>query len=117
MARPEVSRQNSTSASGFRSSSISITSSPHLVQGAYAYPHRSSVSSNVDPTSVPPQTAMTRSPSSNAAVAHARYEEAAMQRHELEAVKRENEALRAKVRDLERSLQRANEGAVTPSAP
>ncbi|KAJ9603477.1 hypothetical protein H2200_012255 [Cladophialophora chaetospira] len=121
MNRPDMSRQNSTSASGFRSSSI--TSSPHISQGTtYAYPHRSSVSSNVDPTSIPQHTVMTRSPSSNAAIAQARYEEAALQRQELEAVKRENEALRAKVRNLEKSLQRANEavltpGAATPSAP
>ena len=121
MSRPEVSRQNSTSASGFRSTSI--TSSPHLSQGAYAYPHRTSVSSNIDITSAPPpHAAMTRSPSSNAAIAQARYEEAALHRAELEAVKRENEALRARVKDLERSLQRVNEVAVatgssTPNAP
>ncbi|KIW97183.1 uncharacterized protein Z519_02575 [Cladophialophora bantiana CBS 173.52] len=107
MSRPDMSRQNSTSASGFRSSSI--TSSPHLTQGGYAYPHRSSVSSTMDASSVAPHAAMTRSPSSNAAIAQARYEEAALQRAELEAVKRENEALRARVKDLEKSLQRANE--------
>ncbi|KIW27265.1 uncharacterized protein PV07_07019 [Cladophialophora immunda] len=107
MSRPDMSRQNSTSASGFRSSSI--TSSPHLTQGGYAYPHRSSVSSTMDASSVAPHAAMTRSPSSNAAIAQARYEEAASQRAELEAVKRENETLRARVKDLEKSLQRANE--------
>ncbi|ETI23605.1 hypothetical protein G647_05407 [Cladophialophora carrionii CBS 160.54] len=114
MSRPDVSRQNSISASGFRSGSI--TSSPHLSQGTtYAYPHRSSVSSsNVDASSAaaPPHAAMTRSPSSNAALAQARYEEAALQRAELDAVKRENEALRARVKDLEKSLQRANEAAM-----
>ncbi|KIW70925.1 hypothetical protein PV04_03153 [Phialophora macrospora] len=120
MSRPDMSRQNSTSASGFRSSSM--TSSPHVSQGPYAYPHRTSVSSNVDAASVAPHAAMTRSPSSNAALAQARYEEAALQRAELEAVKRENEALRARVKDLEKSLQRANElasatGTSTPSAP
>lgn len=56
--------------------------------------------------------AMTRSPSSNTALATARYEEAALQRAELETVKRENEVLRARVRDLEKSLQRANEAVV-----
>ena len=77
----------------------------------------------MDPTSAPfPHVAMARSPSSNATMAQARYEEAASQRAELEAVKRENEALRAKVKDLEKSLQRANEAVVgtgtpTPSAP
>jgi BMFP domain-containing protein YqiC len=38
-----------------------------------------------------------------------RYEEAALQRVELEAVKRENEVLRARVKELEKSLQKANE--------
>jgi hypothetical protein len=52
---------------------------------------------------------MARSPSSNAALAQARYEEASAQRAELEAVKRENEALRLRVKELERSLQRTNE--------
>jgi cell division protein FtsB len=42
-----------------------------------------------------------------------RYEEAAQQRAELESVKRENEVLRARVKELEKSLQRANE----PSEP
>ncbi|OCT50608.1 hypothetical protein CLCR_07292 [Cladophialophora carrionii] len=120
MSRPDVSRQNSTSASGFRSGSI--TSSPHMSQGTtYAYPHRSSVSSsNVDAATSAaaaaaalPHAAMTRSPSSNAALAQARYEEAALQRAELDAVKRENEALRARVKHLEKSLQRANEAAMT----
>ena len=45
-----------------------------------------------------------RSPSFSAAVAAARYEEAAFHRAELESVKRENEGLRQKIRDLERSL-------------
>ncbi|OAG38618.1 hypothetical protein AYO21_07124 [Fonsecaea monophora] len=107
MSRPDMSRQNSTSATGFRSSSI--TSSPHLTQGGYAYPHRSSVSSTIDGSSGVSHAAMTRSPSSNAAIAQARYEEAALQRAELEAVKRENEALRARVKELEKSLQKANE--------
>jgi hypothetical protein len=115
ISRPDMSRQNSTSATGFRTSSIA--SSPHLSQATYVYPHRTSVSSNVDATSIPTHTGMTRTPSSNAALAQARYEEAAQQRAELDAVKRENEALRAKVKDLEKSLQRANELARVPPAP
>lgn len=42
-----------------------------------------------------------------------RYEEAAYHRHELEAVKRENDALKQKIRDLERLVRegrRAREG-------
>jgi hypothetical protein len=34
-----------------------------------------------------------------------RYEETSYHRHELEAVKRENEALKKKIRDLERTLR------------
>jgi hypothetical protein len=45
-----------------------------------------------------------RSPSFSAAVAAARYEEAAFHRAELESVKKENEALRQRIRELERSL-------------
>ncbi|RVX71558.1 hypothetical protein B0A52_05130 [Exophiala mesophila] len=130
--RPDMSRQNSLSASGFRSSSI--TSSPHLTQAGLSYGpylHRSSISSNTNgsintnaPTSgnygvlsseSAPTSAYPRSPSSNAAVAAARYEEATLQRAELESVKRENEMLRAKVRELERSLQRATESQPSPS--
>ncbi|KEF61239.1 uncharacterized protein A1O9_02804 [Exophiala aquamarina CBS 119918] len=127
LSRPDMSRQNSTSASGFRSSSI--TSSPHVNQGAYpsyaSYPHRSSVSSNAPNHPAPastsesaPTSAYPRSPSSTAAIVAARYEEAALQRAELEAVKRENEQLRARVKELERSLQKSNEqsaGLVTPT--
>ena len=50
------------------------------------------------------QPSMGRSPSLSSGVATARYEEAAHHRAELEAVKRENEALRRRIRDLERSL-------------
>ncbi len=120
LSRPDMSRQNSMSASGFRSSS-SMTSSPHMVssQTAYGYPHRTSVSSNApnnlstsSATAVEsaPMSAYPRSPSSSATAAAAmRYEEAALQRVELEAVKRENEILRARVKELEKSLQKANE--------
>ena len=40
----------------------------------------------------------------SSAIAAARYEEANLHRIELESVKRENENLRARVKDLERSL-------------
>jgi hypothetical protein len=45
-----------------------------------------------------------RSPSFSSAVATARYEEATQHKAELEAVKRENEALRIRVKELEKSL-------------
>jgi hypothetical protein len=101
-----MSRQNSTSASGFRSSSINA--SPHLSQVPYPHPHRVSTSSyaNVPPPAMEPspQQSYPRSPSFSSAIATARYEEATQHKAELDAVKRENEALRARVRDLEKSL-------------
>ncbi|EXJ83789.1 hypothetical protein A1O1_07416 [Capronia coronata CBS 617.96] len=112
LGRPDMSRHNSTSASGFRTSSM--TSSPHMSQSGYGYPHRASVSSNAPNLSSSaaesvPHYPLPRSPSATAAVASARYEEATLQRGELEAVKRENELLKVRVKELEKSLQRANE--------
>jgi cell division protein FtsB len=46
-----------------------------------------------------------------------RYEEAAMQRAELEAVKRENEILRARVKELEKSLSKSNEATSEMTPP
>lgn len=82
-----------------------------MSQSAYAYPHRSSVSSNAPNLSNDPAQSygFPRSPGSNAAATALRYEEAALQRAELEAVKRENEILRARVKELEKSIQKANE--------
>lgn len=97
IARPEMSRQNSIG-TGYRSSSINA--SPHLSQPAF---HRTSVSSNTGHGDAAPPS-YPRSPSFSSAVAAARYEEAQLQRAELEAVKRENDALRQRVRELERSL-------------
>ncbi|EHY56797.1 hypothetical protein ABEF92_001305 [Exophiala dermatitidis] len=124
LSRPDVSRQNSTSASGFRATSGSMTSSPHMSQsggggyGGYSYSHRGSVSSNANAPNLsnsggaggaeqPPLSyySVPRSPS---VVSSARLEEAALQRAELEAVKRENELLKARVKELEKSLQKAN---------
>ena len=47
---------------------------------------------------------MARPPSIGSGVATARYEEVTQHRTELEVVKRENEALKRRIRDLERSL-------------
>ena len=52
-----------------------------------------------------------RSPSFSSAVATARYEEATQHKAELEAVKKENETLRAKVKELEKSLAASETGA------
>ncbi|ETN40748.1 uncharacterized protein HMPREF1541_05028 [Cyphellophora europaea CBS 101466] len=94
--RPEMSRQNSTSAGVYRSSSIHA--SPRLSQVGY---HRASVSSN---TNYSEAASNPRSPGFSSAGAAARYEEAQLHRAELEAVRKENETLRQRVRDLERSL-------------
>lgn len=106
IARPEMSRQNSTSASGFRSTSINA--SPHLSHVPYSHTHRASTSSysNVPAPSMelPPQQSYPRSPSFSSAVATARYEEATQHKAEMDAVKRENEALRARVKELERKV-------------
>jgi hypothetical protein len=113
ITRPDLNRQDS--ATGRRS----VTASPSLASTHVAYgapfgqtqthqmqPHRQSASSQ-PATQIPAidsHTHHARSPSFSAAVAAARYEEAAFHRAELESVKRENEALRQRIRELERSL-------------
>jgi hypothetical protein len=112
-ARPDLNRQDS--ATGRRS----VTSSPALSSSHIAYgapfgqaqsyqtqPHRysSSSQSGTQVAAIDSHAHHTRSPSFSAAVAAARYEEAAFHRSELESVKRENEALRQRIRELERSL-------------
>lgn len=101
--RPDISRQNSQSAVGQRGPSASVPVSPYVSTS-----HRQSIPSNAGEgfgNSHP------RSPSITAAVAAARYEEAAFHRAELDSVKRENEALRQRIKDLEKSLSnRSREG-------
>ena len=112
-ARPDLNRLDS--ATGRRS----VTSSPSLSSSHIAYgapfgqvqshqtqPHRysSSSQSGTQVAAIDSHAHHTRSPSFSAAVAAARYEEAAFHRSELESVKRENEALRQRIRELERSL-------------
>jgi hypothetical protein len=79
-----------------------------MPQNPYTYPHRTSISSNANaPGSVldaSGQPIYPRSPSFSSAVAATRYEEAALHKAELEAVKRENEILRARVKELEKNL-------------
>lgn len=96
--RPDTSRQNSynlglatsTSASNMYRSS-SNAASPYGPPSGVGHSHRSS-------------TADARSPSFSSAHAAARYEEAAVQRQELESVKKENEVLKQRIRDLEKKL-------------
>lgn len=114
IVRPNLSRQNS--AAGHRSvtASPSLPSAPvgHSIpfsssQGYNAQSHRhSSASQSAGPSPAVESFAHhARSPSFSAAVAAARYEEAAQHRSELEAVKKENDTLRQQIRDLERSLR------------
>jgi len=111
-ARETLSRHNSvTSSRRSEASSPSLSSSLH--QGDY-FPHllahRQSGSSQHGYIASPPNTQRTMSPSSARSsfvpsnVATARYEEATYHRSELEVAKRENEALRKRIRELERTL-------------
>ena len=65
-----------------------------------AYPHRYSISSQPATTD-----AAHRDHRSSSVVSTPRYEEVAQQRAELEVVKRENEALKQRIRDLERMIR------------
>jgi hypothetical protein len=109
--RPDISRQNSQPAANQRGPSGSVPASPYVTNS-----HRQSIPSNAGESY---GNSHPRSPSITAAVAAARYEEAAFHRAELDAVKRENESLRQRIRDLEKSLSnRSREGsdASRPSA-
>ena len=103
--------------------STSNATSPYGPPTGYNLPHqhRSSTSANHsrDPSqqglSAGVGVAQERSPSFSSATAAARYEEAAVQRQELDTVKKENENLRQRIRDLERQLL-AGSGTGTPAA-
>lgn len=109
-ARDSLSRNGSITSRRSEASSPSLASSFH--QGDHfpsSYPHRLS--------NPPPSGQSTMSPSSNrSSYQHtARYEEAAHQRSELEIVRRENEALRQRVKELERSLNQQRSAAAPPA--
>ncbi|RMZ86025.1 hypothetical protein DV737_g328, partial [Chaetothyriales sp. CBS 132003] len=115
IVRPDPTRQNSTGTAGYRCAPA--TASPHPTQ---SQTQRSSVSSAVaNPSAGIPDpsgpTAYPRSPILSSTALAARYEEAAQHRSELEAVKRENELLRARVKDLEKSLAAARKAKDTAS--
>lgn len=111
-SRDALSRHNSiTSSRRSETSSPSLSSSLH--QGDHfpnLFPHRQSSSSQYghsQPAHVPLQTMSpgnVRSSHLPSAVGTSRYEEAAHHRSELEIVKRENESLRRRIRELERNL-------------
>ncbi|SLM38157.1 hypothetical protein LPUS_08289 [Lasallia pustulata] len=106
--RETLSRQNSIASS--RPSGTSSPSRTLPLQQYDHYPHHYSHRQSGSfqhgyPLSVQAsQPSMARSPSLGSGVATARYEEVTQHRIELEAVKRENEALKRRIRDLERSL-------------
>lgn len=102
-ARDSLSRHSSVASRRSEASSPSLSSS--LYQGDHfpnLHSHRHNGSSSYNPPSSSSQQTMnagnTRVPSTQ------RYEEAAHHRSELEIVKRENEALRRRIQELERSL-------------
>ena len=96
--------------------STSNATSPYAPPPGYghSYPHRSSTSTshsrNPSQQGIAPALAVAqeRSPSFSSATAAARYEEAAVQRQELDSVKKENEALKQRIRHLERQLTANN---------
>lgn len=116
-SRDPLSRQSSVASRRSEASSPSLSSS--LYQGEqfpslYGHRHTSSASQQQTPqqSQQPTNVGNTRSsyiPSTQ------RYEEATHQRSELEIVKRENEALRRRVRELERSLSNRRDSAAEMS--
>jgi len=125
--RPDNSRQNSynlgLSTSGSMSNvyrSTSNATSPFGPPPGYGYPYLHGSYTSASHTRDPSQQGMgaplgigrERSPSFSSATAAARYEEAAVQRQELESVRKENEALKHRIRDLERQLTTSTETTV-----
>ncbi|KAI4262536.1 MAG: hypothetical protein L6R42_002294 [Xanthoria sp. 1 TBL-2021] len=117
-----MSRQNST-ASSRRSQASSPSLSSSLLQGDHfpnLVPLRHPSSSQPHPPSVLQQTlspaASVRSSYVPSSAATARYEETAHHRSEMENVKRENEMLRRRILELERSL-RSRRASSTSHAP
>ena len=95
LQRPSLSRESSVG-----TPRLPVNASPSVPSMS----HRQSITSQ--PSAPTDYTQHPRSPSFSTAVAAARYEEAAYHRAELEIVKRENEALKQRIRELERSLAR-----------
>ncbi|KAL9600168.1 MAG: hypothetical protein Q9179_003302 [Wetmoreana sp. 5 TL-2023] len=107
-----LSRQNST-ASSRRSQASSPSLSSSLLQGDHfpnLVPHRHASSSQPNPPPAPllqqnlSPAASARSSYLPSSAAIARYEETAHHRSEMEIVKRENEMLRRRIRELKRTL-------------
>ncbi len=115
-ARDSLSRQSSIASRRSEASSPSLSSSYYQGEqfpSLYGHRHTSSASQH----QLPPQTQQPQQPinlgsaRSSYIASTQRYEEATQQRSELDIVKRENEALRRRVRELERSLGNRRESA------
>lgn len=111
-----LSRQNSMT--GARGSGASSPAPLSSAQSSYQHPdhfpyfyqqrpsmsmHREPSAGNVPTLGAPIEGGVTTVPTTG------RYEETAFHRHELEAVKRENEALKRRIRELERTLRTRRE--------
>ncbi|KAK2738368.1 hypothetical protein FQN55_000576 [Onygenales sp. PD_40] len=102
-ASPSLSSSVQKHGENFPHHNANSHSQPH----GYSHSHRPSLTSHAAPipTSQHGNVHHTRSGSMSSSAGISRYEEAAQHRAELEAVKRENEALRRRVRELEASLK------------
>ncbi|OJJ31155.1 hypothetical protein ASPWEDRAFT_176254 [Aspergillus wentii DTO 134E9] len=101
--RPGRSRETSITSPRQSDAALSSLSPPLQQQGDY-FPHVATV-----PSSYPHRNSITQ-PGKSAAAAMSRYEETAHHRAEYESIKRENEALRRRVRDLEQVLKKHRDG-------
>ena len=101
-----LSREPSVTSRHGHSGASSPALSSSIPQGGFfsSLPSQSQRHSIASQPGEPP--APQRTSSFSSAIASARMEEAAQHRAELEAVKRENESLRRKIKDLERTLRR-----------
>ena len=108
-ARDPLSRQSSVASRRSEASSPSLSSSHYQADHITSYAHRHS-NSIPQPTTAPmTHTSMTGSTRSSYIPSTARYEEAAHARAELEMVKQENEALKQRIRELERVVRSRRE--------
>lgn len=112
--RDPLSRQSSVTSRRSETSSPSLSSS--LYQGDhFSNPHGHRHTGSASHSQLPSQVTNPASARSSYIPATQRYEEAAHHRSELDIVKRENEALRRRVRELERSLS-SRRASVTESS-
>jgi len=112
LSRPDISRQNSVVGRRSVTASPSLSSIPFSSQGYSAPTQRQATTAQTGGSNSAGDvyTQHPRSPSFSAAVAAARYEEAAFARAELDAVRKENEALRQRIKDLEKDLGKGGPG-------